>query len=79
MTWNDDRDGIPIVGHADGAACLRVADGFGDIAIAPGLAVWNFEQGTPACDLKFGSAQIQGNRELVAGSFNIEASHLVNN
>jgi hypothetical protein len=60
----DDGDWIPVVRHADGTVGMRVANGFRNVAVAPGLAVGNFEQRAPACKLEVGSAEIERKRKL---------------
>src|SRR6266481_6098900 len=64
VAGDDDGDWIPVVRHADGAVGVRMANGLGYVAIAAGLAIWNFEQGTPASELELGSAKIEREREL---------------
>src|ERR1700687_498640 len=62
----DDGNWIPVVRHAHGAVGVWVANGLGNVAVAAGLAVWNFEQCTPARELELGSAKIEGEGELVS-------------
>src|SRR5271155_2133997 len=45
---------------------MRVANGFGNVAVAAGLTVWNFEQCAPTRDLEVGSAEIKRKRKLAA-------------
>ena len=66
MARDHDRHRIAIVGHADGAKGVRLADGVRDIGVGAGLAVGNRQQGTPAGELKVGSAQIERKGELAA-------------
>ena len=66
MAGDDDGDWIPVVRHADGTVGMRVPDGLSDVAIAAGLAVWNFEQRMPARELELGSAKIEREGELAA-------------
>src|ERR1700675_3633044 len=63
---DDDGDWIPVVRHADGAVGVRMANRLRHVAIAAGLAVWNFEQCTPASELKLGAAKIEGQGELAS-------------
>src|SRR5258708_17448679 len=59
VAGDDDSGRIPVVGHADGAVGLRLANRLGDVAVAAGFAVWNFEPCTPASELDSGAAQIK--------------------
>ncbi len=65
VTRHDDGDWIPIVRHADGTVGMRVANGFSDVAIAAGLAVWNCPQCAPARKLELRSPKIERERKLV--------------
>jgi len=59
VAGDDDSHWIPVVRHADGTVGVRVANGLSDVAVAAGLAVWNFEQRPPAGELELGSAKIE--------------------
>src|SRR5579871_207377 len=64
MAGHDDRYGISIVGHADSAEGVRLADSARDVGVSARLAVWNSQQRVPACNLKAGSPQIQGKSKI---------------
>src|SRR2546425_3562781 len=66
MTGNNNRDGIAVVRHADGAECMRMRDGLGDVAVGASLAVRDVEQGAPALQLKIGAAEVQWEGEVLA-------------
>src|SRR5512136_1971134 len=66
VAGHDDGDWIPVVRHADGPVGVRMADGLSNVAVAAGLAVWNFEQRAPTRELKLGSAEIERKGELAA-------------
>ena len=70
VAGDDDGNWIPVVRHADGTVGVQMANGLSDVAIAAGLAVWNFEQRTPASELEVGSAKIK--REGKFASFTRE-------
>ncbi len=63
VAWDDKGDRIPVVGHADGTAGLRMADRSGDVAVTARLAVRNIEKRAPACELEAGSAKIERYRK----------------
>ncbi len=64
VAGNDDRDGVAVIRHADGAIGVRVADDLSNVAIAARFAVRNFQQRPPAGELEICSAKIEGVREL---------------
>src|ERR1700730_8076332 len=66
VAGDDDGNWIPVVRHADGAVGVRMANRLGDVAIAAGLAVWDFEQCAPASELELGSAKIEWEGELAS-------------
>src|SRR6266481_4902188 len=66
MTGNNNRDGITVVRHADGAECMWMRDGLGDVAVRASLAVRDVEQGAPALQLKVGAAEVEGEAEVLA-------------
>src|SRR5882724_187213 len=66
MTGNNNRDGITVVRHADGAECMWMRDGLGDVAVRASLAVRDVEQGAPALQLKVGAAEVEGEGEVLA-------------
>ena len=66
MTRDDDRDGVAIVRHANGAKSLRAADGPGNVGIGSSLAIGNRQQRAPAGELEIGAAQIERKTEFAA-------------
>src|SRR5271169_640367 len=66
VAWHNDGNWIPVVRHANGTVGVRMADGLRDVAVATCFAIGNIEQGAPTRELKFGSAEIERNRELAA-------------
>ena len=51
VAGDDDGYRIPVVGHADGSERMGVSDVSRDVAIAAGLAVWNWSSALPAGQL----------------------------
>ena len=78
VAGDNDGDWIPVIRHADGTAGLRVANRFGDVAVAASLAVWNFEQRMPARELELGSAKIEreGKRATLTGEIIVEFAEI---
>src|SRR5260370_16469430 len=66
VAGDEDSDRIPVVGHAYGAVGLRMANRLGDVAVAAGFAIWNFEQCTPASEVESGPARMKGEGELAS-------------
>ena len=59
-----DRDGVAVIGRANGAEGLGVSDGAGDLGVAAGFAVGDGLQGLPAGLLELGAAEVQGEGEV---------------
>src|ERR1700674_3714860 len=66
VAGDDDGNWIPVVRHAYGTVGVRMANRLGDVAIAAGLAVRDFEQRTPARELELGSTKIELEGELAS-------------
>jgi len=58
--------GFRLFDHAHGTAGARVANRLSDVAVAAGLAVWDFKQRVPARELELGSTKIEREGELAA-------------
>src|ERR1700682_4417148 len=66
VAGDDDSDRIPVVRHAHGPVRVRMANALSNVAVAAGLAVWDFEQRMPARELELGSAKIEWEGELAS-------------
>jgi hypothetical protein len=66
MAWDHDGRRIAIVRHTDRSKALRPSDSTRDVAIAPGLAIGNGQEGLPARQLKVRPAQVEWKIELPA-------------
>src|SRR5215469_18952891 len=64
MTGHNDGDRVSVVRHTHRTKGLRLADGLRDVRIRSCFAVWDFEQGAPAVQLKRGSAQVERKAEF---------------
>ena len=62
VAGDDDRDRVAVVGHADGTAGARIADGGGELAIGARLAIGDGAQRRPDPLLKCGAAR--GERQV---------------
>src|SRR5579864_28593 len=66
MTWDNDRDWIPVIRHAHRAKGARLAHDSGDVGVCARLAVRNRQQRSPAGNLKIRAAEIKAKTELAA-------------
>jgi len=66
MAGDDDRDWVAIVGHADGAECIRFAYGPGNVGVSARLSIGNRQQRAPAGKLEIGAAKIERESKLAA-------------
>src|SRR5450755_3986885 len=66
MAGHDDRDRIPVVGHANGAASQWASNGACNFQVAARLTIRNFQERVPACKLELRPTQIEGKGKLAA-------------
>ncbi|MNZ74536.1 hypothetical protein D3C78_929870 [compost metagenome] len=71
MAGNDDGNGVGAIGRAHGAHRLRVADAFGQLAVAGGAAVGDFQQRLPDFLLEGRAARREKQVEALQAAFEV--------